>query len=253
MDTTTVFSFIGKAIVLLGGLSLVIYEIFKHLTVKWLETRFDERLQSLKHEHDKEIEQLRFKISTLLDRSIKLHQREYELLPEAWAKLTEAFWATDYLIFPLRQHPDLAKMKKEELDDFLAASNLREFQKEELRNAKNVNDYYFEIASRSEFAEAMQKARTLRAFFVKNKIFMPKSIVSRLETIHKLMWDAIMEHKYEREYRRQELLDKTMHRRVKQDEFNQKGEGLIQELEQLIHQRFWYQCEESSPTTNHKP
>jgi len=77
-----------------GGLTLIAYQIFKRFAVKWLDSKFEERLQALKHKHGKEIERLRFEIAKLLDRATKLHQREFEVLPEAWSKLNDAFWNT---------------------------------------------------------------------------------------------------------------------------------------------------------------
>lgn len=64
---------VGTLVLAGGGLSLIVYQTFKHLAAKWLDARFEERLQALKHEQQKEIEQLRLKISTLLDRAVKLH------------------------------------------------------------------------------------------------------------------------------------------------------------------------------------
>ena len=58
-----------------GGLVGIAYAMFKRLGEKWLDAKFDERLAAYKHEQQKGLEQLRFKINTLLDRAIKLHHR----------------------------------------------------------------------------------------------------------------------------------------------------------------------------------
>lgn len=78
---------IGLLVVAAGGLTAIAYAIFKNLGEKWLDARFDERLAAYKHEQQKELEQVRFKITALLDRATKLHQREFEVLPEAWSLL----------------------------------------------------------------------------------------------------------------------------------------------------------------------
>src|SRR5690242_14921631 len=83
---------VGAVVLAGGGMSLIVYQVFKHLAARWLESKFEERLQALKHAHGKELEQLRFRISALLDRATKLHQREFEVLPDAWAKLNDAFY-----------------------------------------------------------------------------------------------------------------------------------------------------------------
>ena len=79
----SVLKVIGFIVIAGGGLSLIVFHVFKYLGEKWLDSKFEERLQALKHEHGKELERLRFKISTALDRATKLHQREFDVLPDA--------------------------------------------------------------------------------------------------------------------------------------------------------------------------
>src|ERR1700730_12179125 len=105
-----VLAFIGAAVIGAGGIGLIVLQIFKRLGEKWLDIKFDERLQNLKHDQAQQIEQLRFKVSTLLDRATKLHQREFEVLPEAWSKLSDSFWAASALVASLQQRPDLNSM-----------------------------------------------------------------------------------------------------------------------------------------------
>jgi hypothetical protein len=61
--------------------------LFKVLGEKWLNAKFEERLAQYKHAQQKEIEQLRFRINSLMDRTTKLHQHEFDVLPEAWSRL----------------------------------------------------------------------------------------------------------------------------------------------------------------------
>jgi len=80
---------------LIGGVAAIgaassafAYAMFRIFTTKWIETRFSERLEAFKHQ---EIEHLRFRINTMMDWNVKLHQREFDVLPETWSLLTEAF------------------------------------------------------------------------------------------------------------------------------------------------------------------
>ena len=92
----------GQILKWVGGFSLTtisfagIWALATHMSKrfgeKWLDSKFDEKLQALRHAHDKELEDLRFKIATLLDRATKLHSREFEVLPESWSRLNDAFW-----------------------------------------------------------------------------------------------------------------------------------------------------------------
>jgi hypothetical protein len=83
---------------LIGGVAAIgavssasAYALFRIFATKWIETRFSERLEAFKHQQNQEIEHLRFRINTMMDWKVKLHQREFEVLPETWSLLTDAF------------------------------------------------------------------------------------------------------------------------------------------------------------------
>lgn len=56
-----------------------------------MNTKFEQRLAAYKHEQQKELEQLKFAINAQMDRATKLHQKEFEVLPEASGKLMNAY------------------------------------------------------------------------------------------------------------------------------------------------------------------
>ena len=106
--------FVGGIVVAGGGLSLIAYQVFRLLTAQWLDARFEKRLQALKHEQQKELEQLRYKVSALLDRAVKLHQREFDALPEAWSKLNDVYWYVRSFVHPFQTYPDLDRMNPDQ-------------------------------------------------------------------------------------------------------------------------------------------
>jgi hypothetical protein len=81
---TEFMAYIGNIVFAGAGGAAVVVGLLKLFGEKWLNTKFEERLATFKHEHQKEIEQLRLRINTLMDRTTKLHQREFDVLPEAW-------------------------------------------------------------------------------------------------------------------------------------------------------------------------
>jgi len=68
---------IGGVAAIGGASSAFAYAMFRILTTKWIDTRFSERLEAFKHQQNQEIEHLRFRINTMMDRNVKLHQREF--------------------------------------------------------------------------------------------------------------------------------------------------------------------------------
>ena len=109
------------------------YAVFQFLGKRWLEARFAERLERFKHDQNQEIERLRYRINALMDRTTKLHQHEFEVLPEIWDKLGIAFSATSNFTSRMASYPDLDQMGEAQFSEFLAACELFGWQKDELR------------------------------------------------------------------------------------------------------------------------
>lgn len=134
--------FVGGIVVASGGLSLIVYQVFKLLTAQWLDARFEKRLQALKHEQQKELEQLRYKVSALLDRAVKLHQLEFDALPEAWSKLNDAYWYVRSFVHLFQTYPDLDRMNPDQQEEFIVNCQLQEWEKVQLRQAPEKINFY---------------------------------------------------------------------------------------------------------------
>src|SRR5208283_3440657 len=118
------------------------YAAFQILGKKWLEARFAARLEKFKHDQNQEIERLRYRINGLMDRTAKLHQHEFEVLPEVWNKLGIALAGALNFTSRITTHPDLDRMSEAQFSEFLAASELFGWQRDELREGGNRADRY---------------------------------------------------------------------------------------------------------------
>ena len=112
-----ILTYLSAAILAVGGFGAIIYWLFKLLAAKWLDAKFAERLSAYKHTQQKELEQLKFEISALLGRTVKLHQREFDVLPEAWGLLTDAFTITRPVALGAVFSPDIRKMTGEQFEE----------------------------------------------------------------------------------------------------------------------------------------
>ncbi|MFZ0312914.1 MAG: hypothetical protein WAL85_09425, partial [Candidatus Korobacteraceae bacterium] len=139
------FALIGKVIIAGGGGAVVAYGLFQAFGRSWINQYFNKRLELFKHDQQIELEQLRHDINSLFSRISKVHEKEFEILPKAWHLLHEAHGATLQLIKAFRQWPDLDVMPGEQLEAFLAASRLAEFQKNEIRGCGNKLKHYQEV------------------------------------------------------------------------------------------------------------
>jgi hypothetical protein len=122
------------------------------------------------------LEQLRFKISSLLDRTTKLHQREFEVLPEAWAKLVDAHSATVAVTSPRQSYPDLDNMTPEHLTEFLEKSPLASREQNELSKAHKKTDYFREHIFWHRLTEAREYCRESHGYLRRYGIFVQSEI-----------------------------------------------------------------------------
>jgi len=236
-DLLRIFGVVGIAVSGLAGVSglaFIVYKGFQHLAVKWLDAKFAERLQALKHMQDKEMEQLRFKIAAMLDRTVKLHQREFDVLPEAWSKLNDAFWVARSFVSPAQSYPDLERMSAPHREEFIAGTSLLESQKAELRNAEKKNDLYQKQIFWHNLANAQSKGRESFRWAMKNGIFISEDIRAKFAVLHDLIFNALSEHQMNVEHAVRPVPREDIDRLL-----SSATEDLMKNLEKIIHQRLW--------------
>src|SRR6266850_6530058 len=106
---------IGAIVIGAGAVGAFAWWLFRLFSEKWLNAKFEERLAAYKHEQQKELEHLKFSINAQMDRATKLHQKEFEALPEAWARLMRAHGLTMSVVSRFQSTPDLNAMKPAQL------------------------------------------------------------------------------------------------------------------------------------------
>lgn len=138
--------FVLNLIAVGGGAAAFAYFIFRYLGSKWIENKFAKQLANHKHAKDVDIQRLRIEIDSLLSGALKLQEREFELLPEAWEKLDEAYGLTRWAMSPLQEFADVDRMTGDQLDEFLAKSELSETQKQDVRSSSNKGRIFQELS-----------------------------------------------------------------------------------------------------------
>ena len=86
------------------------YWIFRQFAQNWLKATFDRQLEAQKAEYQRQLERLKFQINTLMDRAVKFHAREYDVLPTAWGLLLDAYGAAHNSTAAFQQYADLERM-----------------------------------------------------------------------------------------------------------------------------------------------
>ena len=218
---------IGGVAAIGAGSTAFAYAMFRLFTTKWIETRFAERLEAFKHQQNQEIEHLRFRINTMMDRNVKLHQREFYVLPETWSLLTDAFYTIQPIALGFQQYPDLDQMSAERLDEFLETSPLTALQKTELKASSNKVKYYGEVKTHYDLNKAIDVYNTFHASLSKNGIFIVDEVKRKFAAVDQMLKEAIIE------------------RQVQPTKFDkgaalhEQGQALLKALEREVQGRLW--------------
>lgn len=224
---------IGAILVGIGSIGAISYWLFKQFSERWLAARFDKQLATYKHEQQKELESLKHEINKVFDRTVKLHQREFEVLPEAWAKLIDAHGNVLSFVSPLQQYPDLDRRSIGELEDFLKECALTEFEKTELRATSQKTKYFADKIFWYQLKDIRQSQRDFMFFLRRNGIFIEESMKNQFRELDDIIWNALREHQYNHQEKLHPRLSQSINKLLNE------SQPLIDKLELQVQQRLW--------------
>jgi hypothetical protein len=221
------FTAISGAVVFAG-----LFGAVKWFGERWMTAKFSERLESFKHAQQREIEHLKFQINASMDRAVKLHQREFELVPEAWASLVTAFNSVRVFTAPFQSYADIRRMSDPELEEFLEDTDFSKVQRDEIRQSDDRNKTYQSIVFWHRLNKVQTDFRTHHLFLMKNAIFMTFEMKQKFTEIGDLLWAALMEHKINHEMG-------VWKERPQLEKLEKHGDALLKALEVDVQKRLW--------------
>ena len=226
------FQFLGSLVAygaVVGGVALGLFKVFGE---RMINHRFDRALESFKDEHAREMEHLRYQISGLLDRTTKLNDKEFEVIPEAWSRLVDAYYTTVAHCSSAKQIPGVNKMNAAQLEEFLQGSQLTETQKADLRVSSDKLRDYSKMIYWHEKAHAENSARALSNYIEKFGLFIRTK--AKFEAIADMIWAALLENQLSRE-------DLIHPEQGKSDrhKLEKEGKAALQALEAELHNGLW--------------
>ena len=190
--TEEILKFIGSIVAYGGGGAAVAYGLFLFFGRKWIENKFSQKLEEYKNEQRKELESYKFKINSLFNRITRIHEKEIEVLPEAWSKLQDAKGIISWLVSPLQSYPDFNRMTQAEIRASLKDDLLEEFQIEELIKTEDKNRYYQEKIFWHRLSNAKKTFAEQHNYITKNRIFLSEDLKALFEEASDLLWEALI-------------------------------------------------------------
>jgi len=232
--TENVFEIIGKVIAYGGSSVAIAYAVFIFLGKKWIENQFHKRLESYKHDKNKEIEKLKYQINLLLSRVTKIHEKEFEVLPEAWSKLHDALEIISWFTSPFQQYPDLNKMSDNEVNYFVNNCQLLDFQKKELLTSEKKTEYYSDKIFWINLAKSQDIYSEFHNFITRNRLFLSPDLRERFMKVDGILWDSLIKKEIGKDAK-----DSKMAIEAYRD-IRKKVTPRVDEIENLVQERLRY-------------
>jgi len=157
--------------VLIGGGSAVVVTLglFRFLGQSWI-----------KHRLDKELERAKSEISLHAAKRMKLHDKEFEVFPEIWARLIDAKASLEDAMGELREAPDFSSMDEEKFEEWLESRNLTEVEKDSMVNAANRKSCFDSIQDNRNLKRAIESNFELQKYLKKTGFFLTMRLEASL-------------------------------------------------------------------------
>lgn len=235
-----VFALLGQIIVGAGAAAAFAWWLFRTFADKWLQSKFDAQLESLRHQQAREIETLRFELGKLSDRALKLQEREFDKLPKLWEQLSEAYGRVYRLAVGFQQLPDLDAYDAEHLDAFLGGQkDMPEFEKKRLRESTRRTDLFIEISRRRELYDASRATNEFHNALLTSRIFLTREVARALTETDRLIRTAFIEQSGDAKWRQKSEGSSSM-------KLITDGEKIIEGVETIVRERIWSSGDEEA-------
>lgn len=175
-----------------GGATAFAYLIFRYLGQKWIESKFAAQLELQRQEHAKELHELKKRLDAELSRIVKLQDREFTVVAEAWDLLQDALSHVGALVSFLQQYPDLSRLSDDRLDEVLEGSRFTNVHRQEVRDAEDRNHRYQQLVFWYNLHDAKLVWQKYRSYIRKNSVFLRQELGDSFEKINGIMWDALV-------------------------------------------------------------
>jgi len=217
-----------------GGASAIAYGFFKLLGEKWLEAKFSERLEKLKHEQERELEMHRLQINSLFSRISKIHEKEFDVLPNAWNKLQEALGYVSRFTSPAQYYPNFFSMTQPEIAAFLLQSRLNEVDKKKVIDSLDRDQTYKEIIFWYDLKDVRTAVGEFHNYILINRIFLSKELFEKFGALDTMLTGAVSDR--EVAHVSQDVKLKLASYKIFGDDLTK----LVNEVEKLVQERLHF-------------
>jgi hypothetical protein len=186
---------IGQVVLYGGGSVGIGWLLLQKSAERWVDAHFAKRQKEFEHEQAKELQRIKAKLDTVIQGSLKLQEREFKIIPEAWEKISEAYSVADWLCSPLQSYASLRWMSAAELEEFLSKrEHLSETQKQAIRDKplEDRDKLWQEFETNKRYNKAREALAAADGFVKANSIFLSDDLRKMFNQQVEIVWRALI-------------------------------------------------------------
>lgn len=166
-----------------GGGGAVAYLIFRSLGAAWLDGLFNRKLETLRHDNAKELQNLRANVDGALEATIRVQKREFDALSEAWHLANVAYGAAADYVSQFQTYHDIGRCSDEMAAEYLQSLDLMESTRQEILDAEDRTERLKEAVDSIRGNEARSALVAFNNYLLLNEIFIDQRLVEDFKSI----------------------------------------------------------------------
>jgi hypothetical protein len=168
------------------------YTFFIWIGKKTVEKKIAESLLDFEHNKNKEIEKLRSDISNIFSRVSKIHEKEFEILPELWQKLQFSLGAVNSLVSILQEYIDVEIYHQEELLGYFSALDFKKYQIDEILSSNDRQKCYQKHFKYYQMKKANKLLYEFHDYVLLNKVFLDNDLYTLFNQADTILFKAYL-------------------------------------------------------------
>jgi hypothetical protein len=183
-----------------GPAVLVAWGLIQWLGPKLVDQALTMRLEKFKSEQQQELEKLRHLLSSRIS---KIHEKEFEVLPQAWLMLNDLHGSVALALgATIKWYPDFHNLNDLQFEELLSvkpASRLSDSQKDTLRRLQDPRErqkFFGDAMAVCDMDEALDKRRLFQNFLIEHRIFMNDELREKFGAVSEALSHALTGFEY---------------------------------------------------------
>ncbi|MEL4069919.1 hypothetical protein WKW50_07200 [Ochrobactrum sp. GPK 3] len=176
-----------------GGGGLIAYRLLSTTAKGWLNKHFDTQLERFKGEQTKEIERIKAELNALHDRKQRLHQLEFNSIPQIWSSLCAADEQCRRFLSPLREYSDVKTLGDRGITESLSKFGAIDSEIQNVLQSSKKQESYQWFVEKYKYNHAVDKFLDFRKNYQEGSLYVDETLALLLDKYMNLSESALRE------------------------------------------------------------